>query len=40
MRTVSTDVPTAWAYAITPVKTDPNDPALRLGQVPRLVPWD
>lgn len=40
MRTVSTDVPTAWAYAVTPVKTDPNDPALRLGQVPRLVPWE
>jgi hypothetical protein len=32
--------PVITAYAITPVIADMNDPALRRGQVARLVPWD
>jgi hypothetical protein len=30
---------TIWAYAITPVILDPDDPQLRRGQAARLVPW-
>ena len=31
---------TIWAYAITPVILDPDDPQLRRGQAARLVPWN
>jgi hypothetical protein len=31
---------TIWAYAITPVVLDPDDPLLRRGQAARLVPWN
>jgi Putative Flp pilus-assembly TadE/G-like len=31
---------TIWAYAITPVISDPDDPRLRRGQAARLVPWN
>ena len=40
MRIATTDSNTVSAYAITPVIADPNDPALRRGQVARLVPWN
>jgi hypothetical protein len=39
MRIASADTNTITAYAITPVISDMNDPALRRGQVARLVPW-
>ena len=39
MRIASADSNTVSAYAITPVIPDLNDPALRRGQVARLVPW-
>ena len=39
MRIATTDSNTVSAYAITPVIPDLNDPALRRGQVARLVPW-
>lgn len=39
MRIASVDSNTVSAYAITPVIADLNDPALRRGQVARLVPW-
>jgi len=29
-----------YAYAITPVIADPNDPRLARGQVAKLVPWN
>lgn len=31
---------TIYAYAVTPVVTDPYDPSLRRGQAARLVPWN
>jgi hypothetical protein len=40
MRVATADSNTITAYAITPVIADMNDPALRRGQVARLVPWD
>jgi hypothetical protein len=40
MRIATADSNTVTAYAITPVIADMNDPALRRGQVARLVPWD
>lgn len=40
MRVVTTESNSVSAYAITPVISDPNDPLLRLGQRPRLIPWD
>jgi hypothetical protein len=40
MRIATADANTITAYAITPVIADMNDPALRRGQVARLVPWD
>jgi hypothetical protein len=40
MRIATTDSNAITAYAITPVIADMNDPALRRGQVARLVPWD
>ena len=40
MRIASADSNAITAYAITPVIADMNDPALRRGQVARLVPWD
>ena len=40
MRIAAADSNTVTAYAITPVIPDMNDPALRRGQVARLVPWD
>jgi hypothetical protein len=40
MRIASADANAVTAYAITPVIADMNDPALRRGQVARLVPWD
>lgn len=39
MRIAAADSNTVTAYAITPVIADLNDPALRRGQVARLVPW-
>ena len=39
MRVATSDSNTVTAYAITPVIADMNDPALRRGQVARLVPW-
>jgi Flp pilus assembly protein TadG len=39
MRIATADSNTVTAYAITPVIADINDPALRRGQVARLVPW-
>jgi hypothetical protein len=39
MRIATADSNTVTAYAITPVIADMNDPALRRGQVARLVPW-
>jgi hypothetical protein len=39
MRIAAIDSNTVSAYAITPVIADMNDPALRRGQVARLVPW-
>ena len=39
MRIATSDSNTVTAYAITPVIADMNDPALRRGQVARLVPW-
>jgi hypothetical protein len=39
MRVVAGDANTIKAYAISPVIADMNDPQLRRGQVPRLVPW-
>lgn len=38
-RITAVDTNTVWGYAITPMKADMNDPALRRGQVARLVPW-
>ncbi len=40
MRIATVDSNTITGYAITPVIADPDDPALRRGQVARLVPWD
>jgi hypothetical protein len=40
MRIAAADSNVVTAYAITPVIADMNDPALRRGQVARLVPWD
>jgi Flp pilus assembly protein TadG len=40
MRIATADSNTVTAYAITPLIADMNDPALRRGQVARLVPWD
>ena len=40
MRIAAADSNVITAYAITPVIADMNDPALRRGQVARLVPWD
>ena len=40
MRIAAADTNVITAYAITPVIADMNDPALRRGQVARLVPWD
>jgi len=40
MRIAAADSNAITAYAITPVIADMNDPALRRGQVARLVPWD
>lgn len=40
MRIATADSNAITAYAITPVIADMNDPALRRGQVARLVPWD
>ena len=40
MRIATADSNIVNAYAITPVIADMNDPALRRGQVARLVPWD
>jgi len=39
MRIASSDSNVITAYAISPVIPDLNDPALRRGQVARLVPW-
>ncbi len=39
MRIAASDSNVITAYAITPVIPDLNDPALRRGQVARLVPW-
>jgi hypothetical protein len=39
MRIASSDSNVVTAYAISPVIPDLNDPALRRGQVARLVPW-
>jgi hypothetical protein len=38
-RITSLDSNTVWGYAISGVYADMNDPALRRGQVARLVPW-
>jgi Flp pilus assembly protein TadG len=38
-RITSLDSNTIWGYAISGVYADMNDPALRRGQVARLVPW-
>jgi hypothetical protein len=40
MRIASITSNTVYAYAISPVITDPNDSRLRLGQVARLVAWN
>jgi hypothetical protein len=40
MRVASITSNTVYAYAITPVVSDLDDPRLRRGQVARLVPWD
>ena len=40
MRIASIASNTVYAYAISPVITDPNDSRLRLGQVARLVAWN
>ncbi|HEU0244523.1 MAG TPA: pilus assembly protein TadG-related protein [Candidatus Limnocylindrales bacterium] len=40
MRLASFTSNTIYAYAISPVITDPNDSRLRLGQVARLVAWN
>ncbi len=40
MRIATTSANAIEAYAISPVITDMNDPQLRRGQVPRLVPWN
>jgi hypothetical protein len=39
MRIASANTNTIYAYAITPAAIDPNDPILRRGRTPRLVPW-
>jgi hypothetical protein len=39
MRIASLSSNTINAYAITPAVTDPNDPILKRGRTPRLVPW-
>ena len=39
-RITSLDSNTVWGYAISGVYADMNDPALRRGQVARLVPWN
>ena len=39
-RIASIDANTVYGYAISGVYADMNDPALRRGQVARLVPWD
>jgi hypothetical protein len=39
-RITSLDSNTVWGYAISGAYADMNDPALRRGQVARLVPWD
>ena len=39
-RITSIDANTVFGYAISGVYADMNDPALRRGQVARLVPWD
>ena len=38
-RISAVDANTVWGYAISSMKADMNDPALRRGQVARLVPW-
>jgi len=40
MRIATITSNTVFAYAISPVITDPNDSRLRLGQVARLVAWN
>jgi len=40
MRITALDTNAVWAYAISPVIPDPNDPRLRRGQAARLVPWN
>lgn len=40
MRVAAINSNTVWAYAITPVISDPSDSRLRRGQVARLVPWN
>jgi hypothetical protein len=40
MRIASMDANAIYAYAITPVIADPNDPRLLRGQTARLVPWN
>lgn len=40
MRFASFTSNTVYAYAISPIFTDPNDSRLRLGQVARLVAWN
>jgi hypothetical protein len=39
MRIAATDDNTVWACAVTQVHADMNDPALRVGREPRLLPW-
>ena len=39
MRITSITSNTVYAYAITPVITDQNDPRLRRGKTARLMPW-
>lgn len=39
MRVVEVNSNTVTAYAITPVVKDPNDPRVRRGKNPRLMPW-